>query len=111
MSKEKETKVAEEENLLTATVNEEGFALVEKVLAEELDDSDVNKEVIKQVVESFKGQNNITLCRAIESLLILVPLQWGPAMMMAVRHSFSVRFAESFIDKMSKGDKENKEDE
>lgn len=74
MSEEKKTKVAEEENLLTATVNEEGFALVEKVLTEELDDSDVNKEVIKQVVESFKGQNNITLCRAIESLLILVPL-------------------------------------
>lgn len=111
MSKEKETKVAEENPLLTATVNEEGFALVEKVLAKELDDSDVNKEVIKQVVESFKGQNNITLFRAIESLLILVPLSWGPAMMMAVRHSFSVRFAEAFIDKLPKAIKENKEDE
>lgn len=75
MSKEKENKAFDPEDLLNATISEEGFALVKKVITEELDDPNVNKEAISNVVESLKDQSNITLFRLIETLLLLIPFE------------------------------------
>lgn len=107
MSKEKENKAFDPEDLLNATISEEGFALVKKVIAEELDDPNANKEAISNVVESLKDQSNITLFRLIEILLLLIPFELTIPVSIAIDHSFKARAAKRLKEILENIDEED----
>lgn len=86
-------------------VSQETMAFVEKVLNEELD-SEANKEAIQNVLNAIKDQTNLTVCRAIETLALALPLAMVPIVVAALEHSTASRVANSIKEMLlGKSDK------
>lgn len=114
MSEQKKTGVDVAENILNATISEEGFAKAKEAV-ESLSEDNGNKEAIIKVIEALKGQDNLTLCRTIETLFFLVPAQMVIAVMEALKYHLKVRtlsiLKESLSELLKGKEEKKKEDE
>ena len=74
-----------------------------------------NKEAIIKVIEVLKGQDNLTLCRTIETLFFLVPAQMVIAVMESLKYHLKVRtlsiLKESLSELLKGKEEKEKEDE
>lgn len=76
--------------LCDETVKEEAVKFAEETLDNELD-SEANKEAIHNVINCLKGQSNLTVCRAMETIMFMVPIEMAPIVLTALEHGLSAR--------------------